>query len=568
MDKMDLSWIFVLLLYLNCCYTWNLLPIVNTPCGRIEGLWTLVKNTDTSLTEVHTFLGIPYATAPIGKLRFKKAKPVTSWLGIFAAKKKAPQCVQDVKVFPGVQWISRQEEISEDCLYLNIWVPNTPTLKSVLVWIHGGAFNTGSSTNDIYDGTALAAFGDVIIVSINYRLGVLGFFNAGTEDAPGNMGLHDQYLALLWIKNNIFAFGGNPDKITIFGESAGAMSVSFHLLSPLSRGLFNRAILQSGSFYNPIITANSTLSIMKGDIFAMSLGCADENTSLMNTPQKVVHCLRKLSVDKLVNKESKIIKEMIFSFTPIYGDDFLPINPIQALNNEYLNTVDLLIGNNKDEGSILTALLIPQFSNEVQIKNLTVDRATLYMKYLFRSFPQTVSDLISDHYIKSNLDYRALRQRISEAVGDYAVICPTILFSQKWAEKTNKVYYYLFSHRPSNTIWQKWTGVPHFAEVQFVFGVPLRCPQNYTSAEIWFSKKIMDIWTSFAKYGLGRMKKIWSRFLLFSYAIWPPIYFYGHFQDALGLLGYCVTANWKLRLEDDVTPSQCRSYFRSHLRNQ
>ncbi|XP_013779866.1 acetylcholinesterase-1-like [Limulus polyphemus] len=271
-------------------------------------------------------------------------------------QKKSPQCVQDVEAFPKVQWVSRQEEISEDCLYLNIWAPKTPTLKPVLVWIHGGGFNTGSSTNDIYDGTTLTAFGDVIVVSMNYRIGVLGFFSAGTEDAPGNMGLHDQYLALLWVKNNIFAFGGDPDKITIFGESAGAVSVSLHLVSPQSRGLFNRAILQSGSFYHPLTDANPTLIIVRGEMFARSLGCADENTSLINEPKNVVHCLRKLSIQKLIKEESKLIKEIAVSFTPTYGDDFLPINSLEALNNEDLNTVDLLIGNNRNEDSIFTTL--------------------------------------------------------------------------------------------------------------------------------------------------------------------------------------------------------------------
>ncbi|XP_013779867.1 acetylcholinesterase-1-like [Limulus polyphemus] len=512
--------VIALVVCLNCCHTWNLLPAVDTPCGRIEGLRMLVQNTDTTFTEIHSFLGIPYATAPIGKLRFKKAKPITSWFGVFAATKKSPQCVQDVEAFPKVQWVSRQEEISEDCLYLNIWAPKTPTLKPVLVWIHGGGFNTGSSTNDIYDGTTLAAFGDVIVVSMNYRIGVLGFFSAGTEDAPGNMGLHDQYLALLWVKNNIFAFGGDPDKITIFGESAGAVSVSLHLVSPWSRGLFNRAILQSGSFYHPLADANPTLNIVRGEMFARSLGCADENTSLINEPKNVVHCLRKLSIQKLIKEESKLIKEMAISFIPTNGDDFLPINPLEALNNEDLNTVNLLIGNNRDEGSILTALLIPQFFNDSQIKNLTADKANFYIKSLFQSFPQSVSDLISDQYIKSTSDYRALRQRISEAYGDYIVVCPSILFSRKWAEKTNKVYYYLFSHRPSNTIWQEWTGVPHFDEVQFVFGLPLRYPRNYTLVELWFSKKIMAIWTSFARHGtISNAVPEWS-----TYSSENPVY--------------------------------------------
>ncbi|XP_070550993.1 cocaine esterase-like [Ptychodera flava] len=219
-------------------------PIVEVSTGKLVGKSVEFSHGDANVNRtLHVFMGIPYAEPPVGDLRFRPPQPKAPWLGIYNATEVGFACIQRkaANPFPEAQ--------SEDCLYLNVYSPVTnSTNLPVMVWIHGGGFSRGSATNDgMYDGTALAAIGDVIVVSLNYRLFALGFFSTGDEHAPGNYGLLDQLAALKWVQRNIAAFGGDADRVTVFGESAGAISVDYLLLSPMSDGLFHRAILQVSS---------------------------------------------------------------------------------------------------------------------------------------------------------------------------------------------------------------------------------------------------------------------------------------------------------------------------------
>ncbi|XP_022257792.1 acetylcholinesterase-like [Limulus polyphemus] len=226
-------------------------PVINTESGLVRGLTTNTANGKT----VDVFWGIPYAEPPTGHLRFQRPQHKEPWEGVLNATTKPNSCVQINHVPPenfsgDTSWFIKTP-LSEDCLYLNIWVPHPqPQNAPVMVWIHGGGFTSGSSTLDIYDGEILSSEENVIVVSINYRVGSLGFLYFNRSDAPGNVGLFDQLMALEWINKNIVYFGGDSGKVTIFGESAGASSVSLHLLSPLSQGLFNNAIMESGSILN------------------------------------------------------------------------------------------------------------------------------------------------------------------------------------------------------------------------------------------------------------------------------------------------------------------------------
>ncbi|KAL3280243.1 hypothetical protein HHI36_017738 [Cryptolaemus montrouzieri] len=210
--------------------------------------------------EVHVFTGIPFAKPPIEQLRFRKPVPIDPWHGILNATKLPNSCYQErYEYFPGFEgeemW-NPNTNISEDCLYLNIWVPQRLRIRHhadrppqerpkvpVLIWIYGGGYMSGTSTLDIYDADIIAATSDVIVASMQYRVGSFGFlylnkyFSQGSEETPGNMGLWDQAEAIRWIKQNAVAFGGDPDLITLFGESAGGGSVSIHLLSPVTKGL-------------------------------------------------------------------------------------------------------------------------------------------------------------------------------------------------------------------------------------------------------------------------------------------------------------------------------------------
>jgi para-nitrobenzyl esterase len=214
---------------------------VQTKAGVVEGV------TD---ADVRTFLGIPYAAPPLGDLRWREPQPVVPWPGVRKATAFAPRCVQ-ARIFDDMVF---RDEPSEDCLYLNVWTPARPAAKlPVMVWIHGGGFQAGSASEPRQDGTRLARKG-VVVVGINYRLGVFGFLahpsltkEAG-RGASGNQGLMDQVAALRWVRENIAAFGGDPENVTIFGESAGSFAVSALVASPLARGLVHRAIGESGAY--------------------------------------------------------------------------------------------------------------------------------------------------------------------------------------------------------------------------------------------------------------------------------------------------------------------------------
>jgi len=218
--------------------------------GAIQGVKTLVNDIG-----VLSFRGIPYAAAPVGDLRWKPPQPVAAWAGVRDASRFGARCMQ-LPLFPTE---FRTREMSEDCLFLNVWKPAQPTGEKlpVLVYFYGGGFAAGDSSEPRYDGGALASRG-VVTVTVNYRLGVFGFLampemaRESPNGAAGNYGLLDQHAALRWVRENIDKFGGDPDKVTIGGESAGSVAVSAHLASPVSKGLFARAIGQSGAGFGPL----------------------------------------------------------------------------------------------------------------------------------------------------------------------------------------------------------------------------------------------------------------------------------------------------------------------------
>src|SRR5581483_3259291 len=211
----------------------------------------------------------------------------------YDATKAKQSCMQVVQNNIPDKW--RIKDMSEDCLFLNIWQPKDVQGKSklpVMFWIHGGAFAIGSVFTQFYNASYIATLGEVIVVSTNYRLSAFGFLYGGTEDAPGNVGYHDQMLALKWVKDNIASFGGNPNTITIFGESAGGVSVGAHVLSPLSNGLFQRAILQSGAPISVDFTKSKEASFIMTNDYAKTLNC---NNTLISEQLK---CLRNKSANE------------------------------------------------------------------------------------------------------------------------------------------------------------------------------------------------------------------------------------------------------------------------------
>lgn len=243
---------FLILLIITSCTSKKGLDEVKTTEGIVSGVHNATG-------DVHIFKGVPFAAPPVGDLRWKEPQPALPWDGIRKCDTWPASPIQG-KPVPFMMWtqefITPAEPLSEDCLYLNIWTPAKSDTEKlpVLVWIHGGGFTSGSGACDIYDGEALAHLG-IIYVSINYRLGIFGFMAhpeltaESNHHASGNYGLMDQQAALSWIQKNIAAFGGDPSRVTIAGQSAGSMSVNAVVASPLSKGLLHGAIAQSGGMF-------------------------------------------------------------------------------------------------------------------------------------------------------------------------------------------------------------------------------------------------------------------------------------------------------------------------------
>jgi len=287
------------------------------------------------------FRGIPYAAPPVGEHRWQSPRPVSPWQGMRDASKPGTRCVQDIARDPDYGRIA-----GEDCLNLNVWAPAGASARPVLVWIHGGAFANGSA--DIYDAQWLTTKGDIVVVTINYRLGAPGFLAhpaLGPAGDVGNYGLADQQAALRWVRDNIAAFGGDPAKVTIAGQSAGGMSVCDHLVAPGSAGLFRAAIVASG----PCTAQAPVASAQRDSIaYAAERGCSAIPTAAT--------CLRALSATSLAEPPwfFRIGGNTISG--PVIGTPVLPVDPVAALSAGQAARVPLLIGTTRDEFTFFAAL--------------------------------------------------------------------------------------------------------------------------------------------------------------------------------------------------------------------
>ncbi|XP_015279094.1 PREDICTED: cholinesterase-like, partial [Gekko japonicus] len=292
--------------------------IVVTSSGPIKG-----RRLQVGSGSVTAYLGIPYAEPPVGKLRFQKPLPHQPWSQVLEATSFGNSCSQFL--FPDSPQSSMWTvwpPLSENCLFLNIWAPHPrpPTPVPVLVWIHGGGYITGTSSLEMYNGASLAAEEDLVVVSLNYRLGALGFLSL-PPSAPGNAGLWDQQLALKWVKENAASFGGDPTRVTIFGHSAGGALVGFHLLSPESQPLFARAVMQSGTMNAVWAWTSPEEAKQKALDLAQKLGCIQDDGA------DVVTCLQGKDVGGFTQYELSALNNtmlLYFPFTPTTDGEFLP----------------------------------------------------------------------------------------------------------------------------------------------------------------------------------------------------------------------------------------------------
>jgi para-nitrobenzyl esterase len=319
-----------------------LAPKVQLSDGEIEGM--RLRN---GQADLRVFRGIPYAAPPIGDLRWREPQPVARWAGVRQAWNFAPRCMQTEVFRP----VFRSTEMSEDCLYLNVWTParSQDTKLPVLVYLHGGGFVSGDGSEARYDGANLAARG-IVTVTVNYRLGAFGFLappEAASESptgTSGNYGLLDQVAALRWVRDNIAQFGGDPAQVTLAGNSAGAISVSAHMASPVSRGLFARAIGESGGAFAPLSPWQRDQAERAGADFAARLAA----TSLQQ--------LRELPAETVLAATAGSMRPALSLFWPHVDGHFLTDVPESVFNAGRQAQVPLLLGTNSQEAHFSSML--------------------------------------------------------------------------------------------------------------------------------------------------------------------------------------------------------------------
>ncbi|MGY5307226.1 carboxylesterase/lipase family protein [Nocardia gipuzkoensis] len=322
--------------------------IVSTTSGRVRGF---------TRRNVGTFLGIPYAAAPVGPARFELPKPAPTWSGVRDTVEYGPDCAQTPYPPPIAALFGSECVPGDDCLHLNVWTPD-PGGRGlpVLVWIHGGSFTRGSNARALYDGSAFARDG-VVLVSLNYRLGIAGF--AAVSGAPLNRGLHDQIFALRWIHDNIAAFGGDPGNVTVFGESAGGMSVLSLLASPPARGLFRRAIVQSANG-SAVATADDADKVAK--LLAVELGIAPTAEEFGRVDTKQL-CAAQDAIDGELMTDPdparwghSIVDNGLglMGFLPVIDGELIPAPPLETIVSEPDRSVPILAGWNAEEFRLFT----------------------------------------------------------------------------------------------------------------------------------------------------------------------------------------------------------------------
>jgi para-nitrobenzyl esterase len=432
--------------------------------------------------KVRTFKGIPYAAPPVGLLRWKAPQPAPSWTGVRRAVDYPPRCMQG-RVFDDM--VFNDEGPSEDCLYLNLWMPeaNRPPGKlPVMVWIHGGGFVAGSSSEPRQDAGNLSKKG-VMVVSFNYRLGVFGFFahpeltKESGHNASGNYGLLDQVAALQWIQKNIATFGGDPDNVTIFGESAGSFSVSALMASPLARGLFRRAIGESGAFFGVTLPLKSRAEAENSGVkFAESaFGTAS------------LEALRAMPAQKLLDAALKKPWEY---FSPDIDGYFLPADgrSIYAAGRQSL--IPLLAGWNKDEGSFRSF-----FGND----ELTVEHYVARAKARFGSNEEAFLKLYPATTVAQ------AKRAAQDFAGDEFIAYST----WKWLEMQLKTgqspaFRYEFDQTlplPADAKPGIEPTAPHASEIEFVFRVLSSKNLPWRPEDREVSELMASYWTNFAKTG-------------------------------------------------------------------
>ncbi|ELT97653.1 hypothetical protein CAPTEDRAFT_115335, partial [Capitella teleta] len=438
-------------------------PLVKLPEGDIRGTYLPVDGQDDSLV----FYGIPYAAPPVGDLRFRAPQPPNPWQDQRDASTIAPACPQkgsainfiaNMLGLPSVEFTQ-----SEDCLTLDVYTKSLSGKRPVMVFIHGGSFVTGSSTM-FYDFRAYASLEDIVVVSVQYRIGALGWMSTGDDALPGNLGFQDQIKALEWVQTNVALFGGNPAQVTIFGESAGAFSVSLHLVSPKSNGLFHKAIIQSGSAmtfpnFPSRIMANQLVECLE---YPFS-GCPSDNSSAMMDCIKTQPAANFIDIQMLKNCEDKQSVHQA-----VVDGNFVPDDPEKLFRaGEFNKDVDVMLGNAFTEGHLLATIVLPNFDTE-------------------------------------DFSLKAFKDLVSFELSTIVPQLPLYLRDAQFSHAST--YFYELRHRPSLSNRPEYVGADHGDDLLLMQGLHItgeigQSRVESTADDRATAKAMFEAWSNFARNG-------------------------------------------------------------------
>ncbi|XP_046639107.1 venom carboxylesterase-6-like isoform X1 [Daphnia pulicaria] len=503
-----------LLCLLNICNLTERSPMVEIPSlGQLRGS----KMVSSSGRNYYAFRGIPYAKPPVGNLRFRDPEPADPWVGkVLDASRDEPTCIQYngiIRIFLG----------EEDCLTLNVYTHNFKSISSpspVMVYIHPGSwfFGSGNGKTDLA-GPGYFLDRNVVYVTMKYRLGAFGFLSTEDSEAPGNYGLLDQTMALRWIRDNIRHFGGDPNLVTIFGCSAGAASVHYHLLSPHSKGLFHRAIAQSGSTLNPWARKRSVGTYTKK--LAQYVNCPQSNSSAL------LACLRQKPANQIVRfqKEIEIMHVCPVGFGPRVDVErespFLPAEPRKLMETNQINSVPMIAGSTRNEGGSMVRRLV---SDDRKLLNEFNKDPLKYFRFMMgiedqSFFGDKIIKQIAYRYFTIDRPYHPNQlDKVGEIIADYLYYHDIDESVDLLSKNSNhSVYYYLYNYN-SHIYWSRnirrvssndllassldLSGT-HSEELYLMFSHIL-LPRLRSAKDIKVSNMLLDLWTSFAKDGVPR----------------------------------------------------------------
>lgn len=483
-----------------------------------HGGWLIGRHRTThSGRHMKAFMGVPYALPPLGELRFKPPVEQPGWAGERLAVKDAPICMQrdpfrrDLNI-----------EGSEDCLYLNVYTPDPLPAKPlpVMIWFHGGGWQCGSGISSFYGPDFLLEH-DIVLVSANFRLGPLGFLSTETLDCPGNNGLKDQLQVLRWVRDNIASFGGDPKRVTVFGESAGGASVTYHMLSEKSRGLLHRGIAQSGTYFNPWAQpAHKGVAAQRAKKLTQLVGCdaAGEDWAAK------LKCLRGKQAEDIV---ATLYDMFVWDFDPMipfppviepaHEGAFLTVLPRETPQAPHGQELPLMIGVTSEEGLLKTAALLnlPDLMEEFKTRFGQLLPVVLNYDHHDEQTQQQITQHIERFYFKAGHNYnKSNHQNLTDLVSDGWFVAGVDEYLQMRLDEQNPqlapTYVYLFDHKGAASFSElfkgqrnEFYGACHAEELQYLFpiGRELFYSAVPTQKDLKLRELMLRLWVNFARTG-------------------------------------------------------------------